>query len=326
MTHRVLKERFTGAILGCAVGDALGAPFEGVGANKLFQDSVPDYAPITGFPRGQYTDDTQMTLAIVKAVLEDGEIRGKSVAEKFAQLWRSGEIVGPGASCSEAMWRYIRGEAGWDECGTAPGRAGNGTAMRAGPIGLWDYDAPEKLVEDATAVSVITHTDERAVAGAIAVAVAVAYVVQRDEILVDDFVLHVSPSVLDQSADLARAVNKLPALMEADESEAMHTIVNEGWNGHDASFGVTPFVIPTVLASFYAFLKHPGDFCAAVTTVINMGGDVDSTGAITGAISGAFNGVYGIPRHLREGVKDSLIISDLGAGLFNKKAGGCLSE
>jgi ADP-ribosyl-[dinitrogen reductase] hydrolase len=326
MTHRVLKERFIGAILGCAVGDALGAPFEGVGANKLFQDGVPDYAQIAGFPPGQYTDDTQMTLAIVKAVLEDGEIGGRSVAEKFAELWRSGEIVGPGASCSEAMRRYIRGDADWDECGTAPGRAGNGTAMRAGPIGLWDYDAPERLVKDAAAVSIITHKDERAVAGAIAVAAAVAYVVQRDKILTEDFVGHVSQGVSDHSAEFARAVDKVPALMKADEADAIRTIINEGWKGHDTSFGVTPFVVPTVLASFYAFLKHPDDFCAAVRTVINMGGDVDSTGAITGAISGAFNGVYAIPERLREGVKDSGMIHDLAAELFHKKAGGSLSE
>jgi len=326
MTYPVLKERFIGAILGCAVGDALGAPFEGISANKLFQDGQLDYAPIAGFPRGQYTDDTQMTLAIVRAVLGDGEIKGKSVAEKFAELWRSGEIVGPGASCSEAMRRYIRGDADWDECGTAPGRAGNGTAMRASPIGLWDYDAPEKLVKDAAAVSIITHKDERAVAGAIAVAAAVAYLVHRDEILEEDFVEHVSQTISEHSAEFARAVDKIPALMKADEGDAIRTIINEGWQGHDASFGVTPFVIPTVLASFYAFLKHPGDFCAAVRTVINIGGDVDSTGAITGAISGAFNGTSAIPEHLREGLKDGRIISDLGAELYNKKAPSRLSE
>jgi ADP-ribosylglycohydrolase len=326
MTHPVLKERFIGAIVGCAVGDALGAPFEGISANKLFQDGQLDYAPIAGFPPGQYTDDTQMTLAIVKAVLEDGEIKGKSVAEKFAELWRSGQIVGPGASCSEAMRRYIRGEADWDECGTAPGRAGNGTAMRASPIGLWDYDEPGRLVEDAAAVSVITHKDERAVAGAIAVAAAVAYVVQRDEVLVEDLVGHVSQGVSGQSAEFASAVDEIPALMKADEADAIQTMINEGWQGHDASFGVTPFVIPTVLASFYAFLRYPGDFCASVRAVINMGGDVDSTGAITGAISGAFNGAYAIPDHLRDGVKDSWMIHDLAAELFHRKEGDCLSE
>ncbi len=323
MTHPILKERFLGAILGCAAGDALGAPFEGVGANKLFQDRGRlDYVPIPGLPRGQCTDDTQMTLAIVRAILKDGEVNGKSVADEFAELWRSGEIVGPGASCSEAMWRYIRGEADWDECGTASGRAGNGAAMRASPIGLWDWDTPEKLVHDAVAVSIITHKDQRAVGGAIAVALAVAYLIVRDEIFTEEFVQHVSRGISGQSAEFARATDKLPALMAADEPDAVRTIINEGWRGHDPSLGVTPFVIPTVLASFYAFLKYPRDFSAAVRTVINMGGDVDSTAAITGAISGAFNGAHAIPAHLRQTVEDSEMISSLASELFRKKMQG----
>jgi len=320
MTGSALKERFIGTIVGCAVGDALGAPFEGVRANRLWQDDLsPDYLRLPGLPRGQYTDDTQMTLAIIKAILRDGAVNGATVADEFAELWRSGEIVGPGASCSEAMWRYIRCGTAWHECGTERGRAGNGTAMRASPIGLWDYDESEQLVQDATAVSIITHKDERAVAGATAVALAVAYLVKRDEIVTEDLIRDVSHGISDKSAQFGRAIEKLPGLLRTPEADAVRAIINEGWKGHDPSFGVTPFVIPTVLASLYAFLRYPRDFSAAVTKVINMGGDVDSTASITGAISGAFNGVRAIPQHLREEVEDSRIIHDLACKLFHKK-------
>jgi len=320
MTQLTLEERFIGTIVGCAVGDALGAPFEGIGANNLFQDEPLDYAPIHGFPRGQYTDDTQMTLAIVRAILSDGEINGETVTEEFAKFWRSGEIIGPGLSCSDAMWRYIRGDAAWDECGTERGRAGNGTAMRASPVGLWDYDAVERVPHHATVISIMTHTDERAIAGAAAVAYAVAYLVTRDELDAADFTEQVSKAVAAQSAEFARAIDKLPGLVQADQDEAIPVLVNEGWDGHDPSLGVTPFVIPTVLASFYAFLKCPHDFASAVRTVINMGGDVDSTASITGAISGAFNGIDAIPTQLRHGVKDSDRIHRFGAEFFRKKA------
>lgn len=320
MTHPTLEEKFVGAIVGVAVGDALGAPFEGIDANRLFQESDQmDFAPVSGFPRGQYTDDTQMTLAIVKAILKDGEVNGRTVTEEFAQLWRSGEILGAGASCSEGVWRYIRGDAEWDKCGTKRGRAGNGTAMRASPIGLWNYDAPERITRDAEVISIMTHTDERAVAGAIAVASAVAYLVTSQEASPTDFAERVSNSVSARSMEFARALDKLPELLQADERDAVPAIINEGWTGHDPSFGVTPFVIPTVLASSYAFLKYPRDFSSAVRAVINMGGDVDSTGSITGAMSGAFNGVGAIPQHLRDGVKDSRQIHELAAELFHKK-------
>ena len=320
MTQPTLEERFIGTVVGCAVGDALGAPFEGIDANKLFQDSErPDYAPIAGFPRGQYTDDTQMTLAIVEAIIKDGEVNGETVADEFAKLWRSGEILGAGASCSEGVWRYIRGEGEWDKCGTEHGRAGNGTAMRASPIGLWDYDAPERLARDATVISVMTHTDERAIAGATAVASAVAYLVTTEEISPRDFAERISESMSEQCAEFAHAISRLPELLKADERDAIPVMINEGWTGHDPTFGVTPFVIPTVLASSYAFLKYPHDFSLAVRAVINMGGDVDTTVSITGAMSGAFNGVRGIPQHLREGVKDSGKIHELAAELFRRK-------
>jgi ADP-ribosylglycohydrolase len=322
MTRPSLEDRFIGTIVGVAVGDALGAPFEGIDANRLFQESEQmDFAPVRGFPRGQYTDDTQMTLAIIKAILKNGDVDGKTVTEEFAELWRSGEILGAGASCSEGVWRYIRGEAEWDKCGTERGRAGNGTAMRASPVGLWDHDATERITRDAEAISIMTHSDERAVAGAIAVASAVAYLVTAQEVSPTDFTERVSSSVSEQSAEFARAIDELPELLQADEQDAVPAIINEGWTGHDPSFGVTPFVIPTVLASSYAFLKYPGDFSSAVRTVINMGGDVDSTGSITGAMSGAFNGVGAIPQHLREGVKDSSQIHDLAAEFFRKKTG-----
>jgi len=319
MTQPTLEERFVGTIVGCAVGDALGAPFESIGANKLFQDEPLHYRPFQGYPPGQYTDDTQMTLAIVRAILRDDGINGKTITEEFAELWRSGEIVGPGLSCSDAIWRYIRGEAPWHRCGTERGRAGNGTAMRASPVGLWDYDTTEKIAHDAALISIMTHTDQRAIAGAVAIACAVAYLVTRDELVPADFVEQVSKAVAGQSAEFARAIDKLPGLLDADERDAVPVIINEGWAGHDPSLGVTPFVIPTVLASLYAFLRYPRDFASAVKTVINMGGDVDSTASITGAISGAFNGIDAIPKQLRDELKDSGSIQGLAAEFFRKK-------
>jgi len=53
---------------------------------------------------------------------------------------------------------------------------------------------------------------------------------------------------------------------------------------------ITPFVIPTVLAGLYAFLRSPHDFGQSVGLVIGLGGDTDTTAAITGAISGSLNG------------------------------------
>ena len=66
----------------------------------------------------------------------------------------------------------------------------------------------------------------------------------------------------------------------------------------DMWLGISPFVVGSVLWSLYAFLRHPDDYMAAVCTAIAVGGDVDTTAAMTGAIAGARVGLHGIPAEL----------------------------
>ncbi|MFQ6111234.1 MAG: ADP-ribosylglycohydrolase family protein, partial [Nitrospinota bacterium] len=131
-----LKSRFLGTILGAAVGDALGAPYEGLSGRALrrVKDLTSAYRPMGGYPLGQYTDDTQLTLAIAGSLAERGAVDGEDMARRFCELWRRGEIVGQGASCHEAVLKMLQGECSWQDAGTEEGRAGNGSAMRAGPL------------------------------------------------------------------------------------------------------------------------------------------------------------------------------------------------
>ena len=65
---------------------------------------------------------------------------------------------------------------------------------------------------------------------------------------------------------------------------------------HDDDWpGISPFATPTVLWSVYAILRTPNDFAAAIETAILVGGDVETTAAMTGAIAGAHLGLEDIP-------------------------------
>src|SRR5690606_19996086 len=68
--------------------------------------------------------------------------------------------------------------------------------------------------------------------------------------------------------------------------------------------GISPFVIPSVLWSLYAFLRSPDDYFETICTAIAVGGDVDTTAAMAGAISGAYLGEGALPAHLVERVHD----------------------
>jgi ADP-ribosylglycohydrolase len=315
-----LRDRFLGAILGCAVGDTLGAPFEGAPAdpNRFAAGAEIRYREIPGYPIGQYTDDTQLTLAIMKSICRSGDVDGAAIAEEFVKLWQSGEIVGAGASCTDAVNNIVRLGMNWRDAGTAHGRAGNGAAMRAAPIGLWDYAYPDRIVRDAEVSGVITHKDPRAVAGAIAVARAVALCVNSQEIEPAGFIANVSESVRGTSELFADCIGDLGGWLNMEPSEALPSIYASGEPdmGERRPGRVTAYVIPTVLCALYCFLRTPRDFVKIVTGSICAGGDADTVAAIAGAIGGAYNGLSAIPRALIETLKDSETIISLAEDLY----------
>jgi ADP-ribosyl-[dinitrogen reductase] hydrolase len=300
-----LPERFRGCLLGLALGDALGAPYEFTRPEEIPQADrlFARFGRLMDLPVGTVTDDTQMTLALAQSLIERGRVDGEDAARRFAELWQRGLIIGPGLACSEAMGRILGGVE-WDRAGCPDGRAGNGAAMRVAPVGLLRWQSVDTLLADARAQSIITHTDKRAVAGAAVVARAVSLCLVADGFDVGDFVRELVRVAALDSPELATELARLPGWLEASPEEVLPEIARVGQPAF-ADRVITPFIVPTVAACFYAFLRTPRDFQGSVSCVIGFGGDTDSTAAITGAISGSLNGEAVLPeellRHLRIG-------------------------
>ena len=312
------EDQFVGALAGCAVGDALGAPLEGRSRQEIAKvtDLTAGFHPFRTYSAGQYTDDTQQTIAIARSIVDSGGVDGAAIAREFVKLWQSGEIVGQGPVADRAVKRLIVGTS-WQAAAHAGDPPLNGAAMRVSPIGLWNFDRTERLAEDARTSSIVTHRHPMAIAGTIAVATAIAHASTSRSIDTADFLRLTSQSIAQQSPGFAEHILALRDWLELDETAALAAIVSaSGQPPHRRGFGISALVEPTVLASLYAFLKHPNDYCATVDRAIRVGGDVDTTAAIAGAICGAHNGVDAIPGHLVAGVKDSAEIQDLGARLF----------
>lgn len=302
--------RFIGCIVGQTVGDALGFPVEGHGpaitsaAVSPFPNEFTSH-PCGLFPPGQYTDDSQMMRAILASLVERRRVAPKDIANRFVALWRDDEIVGRGRATTEAVQRLMMGIP-WRESGTPAPRAGNGSAMRTAPLGLWLYDDPAALAQATADVSRITHADPRCLAGAVAISAAVAYAVTHSAINVEPFVGFIADLVRPYHAESATLIERLPHWLDMDKVAAMEEIRRAGLApGQTPDWpGISPFIVPTVLACLHAFLRTPTDYCEAVRFVIAQGGDVDTTGAITGAIGGAFNGVRAVPGNLAQTVTD----------------------
>ena len=312
------EDQFVGALVGCAVGDALGAPLEGRSRQEIAKvtDLTAGFHPYRAYSVGQYTDDTQQTIAIARSIVDSGGVDGATIAREFVKLWESGEIVGQGPVADRAVKRLIAGTS-WQEAAGADDSPLNGAAMRVSPIGLWNFDCTDQLAKDARTSSIVTHRHPMAIAGAIAIATAVARASTSNSIDTADFLRLTSQSIAQQSPGFAEHILALRDWLELDETAALAAIVSaSGQRPHPRGFGIAALVEPTVLASLYAFLKHPNDYCATVDRAIRVGGDVDTTAAIAGAICGAHNGVDAIPGHLVAEVKDRAEVQDLGARLF----------
>ena len=317
MSTRPTEDRFTGALIGCAVGDALGAPVEGWSRERIAPlGCISDgYRPLRDYPFGQYTDDTQLTMAIAKSLVACGRVDGADIARELVELWQSGEIVGAGPVADRAVRRLMEG-VDWQEAALTDDLPLNGAAMRIAPIGLWDCDRQDLLAEDVAVASIVTHRHPLAVAAALAVATAVVQAVTTDRIDTQRFLDAVAGSVDDGSPEFARHIRQLPDWLQLAEDDALAAIAETGPRGNHRGFGIPAMAEPTALVALYAFLKSPGDFMATLDTTLGIGGDVDTIAAIACAISGAHNGIGAIPKHLVADVKDSAEIMDVAKRLF----------
>ena len=299
-----LRDRFCGCLLGCAVGDALGAPFEGYWDHQLPGRAalLRGFFEVEGYPRGQYTDDTQLTLATIESIVRRGDLEPADVARCIASLWKNDSVVGPGGACTRAATTFLRTR-DWTTCGAPVGQAGNGTAMRTAALGLFFLRDPERLPAAVADISRITHQDPRSVAGGIAIAKATQLLATGEHRDAVGFCSEVAAAMRPYETAFADLVEALPSRLEEDRESALSAIAWAGSPRPEFSRPViTPFVVPTVLAALWSLLKEPDSWTGAVAEAIGLGGDVDTLGAIVGALAGARLGATAIPAHLASGV------------------------
>ena len=314
------QDRFAGALIGCAVGDALGAPIEGQSRERIaVLDGLTDgYRPYGRHPLGQYTDDTQLTVATARSIVACGRVDGADIGREFVKLWESGEIIGRGPVADRAVKRLMQGVA-WEDAAAPDDLPLNGAAMRIAPVGLWNCDDEDRLAEDVTVASIVTHRHPLAVDAALAIATVVAHVATADAIDAPRLLKVAAGAVETSSPEFAAHIRQLVDWLEWSEDAALEAIADTAPRPKSSGFGIPAMAEPTALAALYAFLKSPCDFVASVGRALRIGGDVDTIAAIVGAISGAHNGIDAIPPSLATGVKDSAEILDLATRLHARR-------
>ncbi|MEU5217871.1 ADP-ribosylglycohydrolase family protein [Streptomyces sp. NPDC020807] len=286
------RERARGALLGLAVGDALGAPAENMRPSEIRRR----WGRIEGFvaenPAG--TDDTEYAIFSALLLARHGSALTVHHVERAWHRWIADLDEGPfrGAGFSErgTLENLRRGLA-------APISAqhrhawSDGLAMRAAPFGVYAAGRPAEAARLVAIDGSVSHEGEgiyggQAVAAGVAAAMAGATVTS---------VVAAALSVIPMDSWTARSLRRAVVAarrVQPDpltrEREVRSAVVIGGYPWTD----LAP---EAVGLAFGAFAAARGDFRTAVLTAVNMGRDADTTAAVAGALSGAFGGVNAIP-------------------------------
>lgn len=275
-----LRDRFRGALLGLAVGEALGAPAEFLSAEQV----VERYGMITEMlgggchdvAPGQTTDATDMTLCLAESLAARGDHDPEDVMHRYRD-WFEGRPRDVSLTVRTVLLSYRAGtpwdlasRRAWEILGHPV--AGNGSLMRCAPLALLFHGDPERRRHASRQESMLTHFDP--LAGWACVAYCDLLVAATEDRLRDRL-----PKLAGELDDEDRRISD--ALLEAAVAEP-------------EELRNSAFVVDSLRTSLWAVLRS-ATFADAVCAVVNFGDDADTVGAITGALAGALHGEAAIP-------------------------------
>ncbi|HLJ55017.1 MAG TPA: ADP-ribosylglycohydrolase family protein [Chthonomonadaceae bacterium] len=321
--QRINATKTIGCLFGGAIGDALGMPYTGMNRAEIValggvsefapaRTTAPVSIPLTALADpelddllepGQWTDDTQLTLALADALIEEG---GLFVPDTWAHAlvrWLNNAPHGPGLASVQAAIQLRTGGAEWDEAADPDG-GGCGAATRVAPVALLYPDDPPARRRIAMLQAMTTHGSPDAQAAAVAVAEAVALVLPLEPAAVADW---------DGAALLQAAVNAVRAQSPAFEEFARCLEGAQAMLADDVEvetavrvLGVSAWSREAVPTALYLAARLPRDPEALILGAVTLtGGAVESIAAIVGAIAGALHGVTRLPGRWRRGVEDA---------------------
>ncbi|MBI2482888.1 ADP-ribosylglycohydrolase family protein [Candidatus Uhrbacteria bacterium] len=319
-----MRDQYRGCLLGLAVGDALGMSVEGMTREEILAATegkgVKGFlAPITTAPwaesirmlrPGQWTDDTQLTRAIARSLIQKrGFDLVNIVVEHVVEFrqhrrgWGDSTRIG----IQELVeWKRKPGDPVLDPKALG---TGNGVAMKVAPLALLYNPATcadwfERLAESVYQLASLTHRDPCAAAGALHVAMWIASAIRPPEL--DEFTYasmgepfsatspfvdqRLFPKCPSHRKQLRETLDGLPLITPDRVSELPDLLGNSSF-----VLESVPFVLAMALS-----VHH---FTPALLATVNAGGDTDSNAAMLGALHGAMHGISEIPVEWRDDVE-----------------------
>jgi len=308
----ILQDKFRGAILGCFLGDAFGSGFEGMSPDK----AVFHLSSLSKRFSRQYTDDTDMTLALTESIIQSDKVDPQDIAKQFSLYCDLTRGYAIGAIKSILA---LRAGMKWHQVARIVfenGSFGNGAAMRVSPVGLFYHHDLESLQEAAIKQANITHVHPLGQWGAVMQAAAVGLAVNqnpREPFKKEEVTVQLREVLWQGPIEYVRALNKIEEMFgQGKKLQALEVAQSLG-NGVEAHFSVP--------SACYIAVTYSPDFCDAIRAAISLGGDTDTIAGMVGATVGAHIGEKGLPiewiEQLEDGPRGYSFSRGLADRLFN---------
>ena len=297
--HTSLSDRFRGALIGLAVGDALGTTveFRPRGSFEPVTDMIGG-GPFQLKP-GQWTDDTSMALCLAASLAECGGFNPGDQMARYVRWYREGYMSATGTcfdignATRDALTRFER--RGDPFAGsTDPHSAGNGCLMRLAPVPMAFFGDIDQAGDYSAESARTTH-------GALECLEA--------------------SRLFGRMLHRALAGNDKAAILSADAelkfmAPAIAALAQGAYAGKPqaAIFG-SGYVVQSLEAALWCF-QRTETYAEAVLMAVNLGDDADTTAAICGQLAGAFYGLSGIPAAWRERVSHYALLQDTADALL----------
>jgi ADP-ribosyl-[dinitrogen reductase] hydrolase len=283
-----LRDRVVGCVLGLALGDALGAPFEFRRAHDV-PDPIPALEePWRGQPPGSTTDDTAMAMNLVRSLADRGGLDLDDVVRRHLE-WLASDPPDVGALTRRVLSRAAGGvpapeaaRAVWEERGPEVS-AGNGSVMYCAPLGAADANRRNASLEEAPRLSGITHHDERCTTAVLAVTLAVAGLVRGER-------------------PLRALEDAVAATIDRAGGEELEFLIGAAGTARPVDGPDQGFVLFTAGLGLQALARvedqtpvTAADVERELRRVVSLGGDTDTNAAVAGALLGAAAGAANLP-------------------------------
>ncbi|MGM3306866.1 ADP-ribosylglycohydrolase family protein [Anabaena sp. WFMT] len=302
----MIPAKILSGLMGVCVGDALGVPVE---FTSRAERKISPVTTMLGYgtwnqPAGTWSDDSSLTLCLAECLCEGFSLL--AIANSFWRWYKEGywaahgQVFDIGSTTRQAIMNWHQGASPLKAGGTSEKNNGNGSLMRILPMAYFYQSLNfRELIERVHQVSCITHAHIRSqMACGIYISIAI-------ELLAG----------LEPKAAYLQGLSKIQPLYSGSEYILEKPHFDRVFSGEIAKIPIEEinsggYVVDTLEAALWCLLNTSA-YAEAVLKAVNLGGDTDTTAAVTGGLAGIYHGVENIPHEWIDQIARKQDIIDL---------------